>query len=190
MTDHPSVTDLLKNVRRSDADAGNQLFSVLYDELRTVAGHLMAKERAAHTLQPTELVHEVWMRSAGAAGDADFESRRHFVGWAARAMHHVLVDHARARGRAKRGEGSANVPLDAVLVTFESAAIDVLSLHDVIEKLQAIDPDLAKLVELRYFAGLTIQETADLLSVTTTRVERQWRVARMWLRERLGDAAS
>lgn len=184
--------DLLKRVARGEERASGELFSALYDELRAVAGRFMAGERRAHTLQPTELVHEVWFRSLGqgvSPGDESsepiFESRQHFVRAVARAMHHVLVDHARARRRLKRGEAAPHAPLDAVLLSFEEASLDVLQLHDVIEKLRGMDAELSQLVELRYFAGLTIRETAEAMGVTTTMVERRWRVARMWLRNEL-----
>ena len=180
------ATRLLQRLRAGHDDAGHALFALLYDELRTVAEGCMARERRDHTLQPTELVHEVWVRTMGDRDPASFEDRSHFVSSTARAMRHVLVDHARARAATKRGGGAHKLPLDAVLGSFDAADIDVLELHDAIDALEAMDPALARLGELRYFAGLTIRETADVQGVTTTSVERGWRVARMWLRKTLG----
>ena len=184
----PEATELLRRLRAGQDDAGHALFALLYDELRAVAEHQMARERPHHTMQPTELVHEVWVRTMGEASGLEFDDRSHFVRSAARAMRHVLVDHARARRTDKRGGDRQRLPLDAVLGSFEAASLDVLELHDAVAALERMDEGLARLVELRYFAGLTIRETAEVLGRTTTSVERGWRVARMWLRKSLGEA--
>lgn len=180
-----AATVLLARISSGDESAPEALFTLLYDELRQVAGACLARERPDHTLHPTDLVHEVWLRTLAVGGARSFADRQHFVRGAARAMRHVLVDHARARLSQKRGMGDRGAPLDAVLESFALDRIDVVELHDALERLAAIDPDLGRLVELRYFAGLSIEETARVMEVSTTTVERSWRVARMWLRKAL-----
>ena len=178
------ATRLLERLSAGDAEAAGELLPLLYAELRRVAGRAMGSERADHTLQPTALVHEAYLRLVGS--EVRFESRAHFVRVAARAMRNVLVDHARARAAQKRGDGHERVPLDDVLAAYEERQLDVVTLHDAVERLLEIDEDLGRLVELRYFAGLTIEETARVLDVSTATVERSWRVARLWLRRELG----
>ncbi len=157
---------------------------LLYDELRRVAGALMARERTAHTLQPTALVSEAWLRLAGSQGELN--GKEHFLGLAARAMRRVLVDHARARGRLKRGGDVDEVPLDTALAWYEERRIDVLAVDEALERLRGIDPELVELVELRFFAGLTLDETAAALGNSVATVERGWKVARLWLARDLG----
>lgn len=184
-TQNEDATRLLKRMQGGDESASEALFALLYDELRKVAGACMARERADHTLQPTELVHEIWLKTLSDDEARSFDGRSHFVRSAARAMRHVLVDHARARRTAKRGDGNKRAPLDAVLDTFETEDIDVVELHDALEWLTGMDPELGRIVELRYFAGLSVQETAQVMQVSVTTIERSWRVARMWLRRAL-----
>ena len=186
--DPERVTRLLERATSGDRAAAEELLPLLYGELKGVAVRSMRSERADHTLQPTALVHEAWLRLVGGGGAPRFESRRHFVRLAARAMRNVLVDHARARQAQKRGEGQEAASLDAVLAGFEEQHLDLLALHEALERLQEIDAPLARLVELRFFAGLTIEETARALELSTPTVERHWRVARMWLRRELPDA--
>ena len=147
----------------------------------------MQGERTGHTLQPTALVHEAFLRLVPEGGAPQLEGRAHFLRVAARAMRRILVDHARARDADKRGGGRRPVALDDVLEAFAERDLDVLELSDAVEKLGAVDPELARLVELRFFAGLTIAETAAALGVSTPTVERHWRVARLWLARELGD---
>ncbi len=179
------ATQLLQRIHEGDAEAKDQLLGLLYDELRGLAGSLLARERKDHTLQPTELVHEVWLRTLAEQEGPQFNGRSHFLAAVAQAMRHVLVDHARARASLKRGEGRANVALDAVLHGFEEQSLDVVELSDALEWLQSRDPDLARLIELRYFAGLSIPETAAVLGISASTVERSWRIGRMWLRKAL-----
>lgn len=179
------ATQLLQRIHEGDVEARDQLLGLLYDELRGLAGSLLARERKDHTLQPTELVHEVWLRTLAEQKDLQFNGRSHFLAAVAQAMRHVLVDHARARASLKRGEGRASVALDAVLHGFEEQSLDVVELSDALEWLQARDPDLARLIELRYFAGLSIPETAAVLGTSASTVERSWRIGRMWLRKTL-----
>ena len=154
----------------------------LYAELHRVAAALMARERTAHTLGPTALVSEAWLRLAG----SEVNDRGHFLRLAARAMRHVLVDHARARGRTKRGGEAARVPLDTALAWYEEQHLDVLAIDEALTRLAGVDGELVKLVELRFFAGLTLEETAAALEVSVATVERSWKVARLWLARDLG----
>jgi RNA polymerase sigma-70 factor (ECF subfamily) len=173
-------------MEEGDESAGEDLLALLYVELRGIANRAMSRERAGHTLEPTALVHEAWLRLLSAEeASPRFEGREHFVRIAARAMRRVLVDHARARGAEKRGRAWEAVPLDDVMATFEEREVDLLALDEALERMGQIDEGLARLVELRFFAGLKIDETADVLGVGTATVERHWRVARMWLRREL-----
>lgn len=179
------ATLLLHRMNAGEKGAAEKLLPLLYEELRRLAEACMRSEADDHTLQPTALVHEVWMRTLGAEDTRNFNGRAHFLRTAAMAMRHVLVDHARARSAAKRGGGDRGTGLDEVLLTFEEQDIDIVELNDAISKLASMDEELARLVELRYFAGLTIAETAEIMEVSTNTVERSWRVARMWLRKLL-----
>ena len=155
-----------------------ELVPSLYDELHRRAEALMRQERPDHTLQPTALVHEAWMRLSA---EGDGMERAEFFRLAARCMRRILIDHARTRGREKRGGGRVPVPLDEVMAAFEERTLDVLALDEALSNMESFDPELARLVELRFFSGLTIAETAAALEVSTATVERGWRVARSWL---------
>lgn len=179
------ATQLIKRASQGDEEAANEVLTVLYGELRRVAESAMRGEREDHTLQPTALVHEAYMRVMQISDQPEWEGREHFVRFAARAMRNVLVDHARARGAAKRGSGQKPAPLDSVLLFFERQELDMVELNDALEKLLEVDESLARLIELRFFAGLTIEETAGVMGVSTPTVERRWRVARMWLKDAL-----
>ena len=179
------ATQLLQRASQGDRAAAEALLPVLYEELHGVAERAMRGERDDHTLQPTALVHEAYMRVMGGAETPDWEDRGHFVRLAARAMRNVLVDHARARKAVRRGEGQKPAPLDGLLAYFEERELDVVELHETLEKLYTTDEALGRIVELRFFAGLTIEETAKALGVSTPTIERHWRVARMWLRREL-----
>jgi len=187
------ATLLLRRLSGGDADASGDLLQLLYRELRRIASRQMGGERGDHTLQPTALVHEAWMRLFEGESP-EWQGRSHFLRLASRAMRRVLVDHARSRAADKRGGGAGRVALDDVLAEFEERRIDVLALDVALERLTKMDAQLARIVEARFFAGLTIEETARTLEVGTATVERGWRVARMWLsnelrQEGLGDGA-
>ena len=184
----PDVTALLLAWRAGDADAGERLLPMVYHELHRQAQRAMRREDGAHTLQATALVHEAYLRLVDQRR-VEWKSRAHFFGVAAQAMRRVLVDHARGRLAEKRGGALQRVTLgDADARAAGDPDLDVLALHDALERLAAIDPDQARLVELRYFGGLGIDETAEALGVSAATVKREWAVARAWLRRELEGA--
>jgi RNA polymerase sigma factor (TIGR02999 family) len=182
MTDN-AVTHLLVQVRQGDAAALDRLLPLLYSELHDIAARHMRAERADHTLQPTALVHEAFLRLIGGTG-ASFDDRTHFLRAASHAMRHVLVDHARARKAAKRG-GALRVTLDEALAGRDEHIIDFLVLDDALTRLAAAEPRWAQVVELRYFGGLEVSEVADVLGISTATVKRDWRFAKAWLSREL-----
>ncbi len=155
----------------------------LYELLRGLAGHLMARQRVGHTLQPTALIHEAWIKLG--QDPERWVDERHFVRTAARAMRQVLVDHARSRASDKRQLNGVRVPLQEVICDPGTHPTEVLNLNEAVEELTALDGELGRIVELRYFAGMTLMETARILDISRQRVERRWRSARAWLAERL-----
>lgn len=193
--DHPlppaHVTQLLAAWGAGDREALDALLPAVYAELRRQAQRALRREAAGHTLQPTALVHEAYLRLVSQQ-PVRLESRAQFFGIAARCMRQVLVDAARTRQAAKRGGGAQAVTLSAVDAAGAGASagadddVDVLALEEALERLAAMDPEQARLVELRYFAGLTLDETAAALGVSTATVSREWAVARRWLRRELG----
>jgi len=183
----PDVTGLLAAWRAGDASAHEQLLPAIYDELRRQAARAMRREGDAHTLQATALVHEAYLRLVDQRR-VEWRSRAHFFGVAAQMMRRVLVDHARARLADKRGGALQRVTLGDVGPDESDRELDVLALHDALERLAALDPRQARLVELRYFGGLGIEDTAEALSISPATVKREWAVARAWLRRELGDA--
>lgn len=191
MTDEP-VTDhlvsrLLRDAGRGDRVAIDRLLPMVYAELHQIAERHMARERDDHTLQPTALVHEAYVRLArGAAFDAD--SRMHFLRLASQVMRRVLVDHARARQAAKRGSALL-VTLDESAAGHEAPLLDMLALDDALTRLAAAEPRCAEVVTLRFFAGLEVVEIADALGISTATVKRDWRFARAWLATALDVAA-
>lgn len=178
------VTLLLKQMADGDESAASELFELVYSDLRARAARLMQSEHG-HTLQPTAVVNEAWMKLAG--GGVSWESRGHFLGVAAKAMRSVLVDHARAKKASKRGGDAQRVALDAAVHVFEERALDLVRLDAALEQLNQIDPKLGQLVELRFFGGLTIPETAEVMGVSTPTIERGWRAARSWLGHELSS---
>jgi RNA polymerase sigma factor (TIGR02999 family) len=190
-----SVTGLLRAWGAGDAQASDSLVRLVYAELRRQARLALRREGAGHTLQPTALVHEAWLR-LGDQHDARWESRTQFFAIAAQTMRRVLLDHARTRHALKRGGGAVQVTLGGadragampgVRPDDGTAldAVDVIALNDALERLAVLDPQKARLVDLRYFAGLSIPEAAEVLGVSTATLGREWAVARMWLRREL-----
>lgn len=181
----PAVTELLRAWGAGEARACESLAPLVYAELRRQAQRALRGEGAGHTLQPTALVHEAWLRLDG-QHDARWESRAQFFAVAAQTMRRVLVDHARTRRALKRGGGATQVTLGAAdAASPEPDAVDVLALDDALARLAVLDPRKARLVDLRYFAGLSIPEAAAALGVSQATVGREWAVARMWLRREL-----
>ena len=180
-----TVTRLLEEARRGDAAAIDRLLPLLYSELHAIAARHMRGERPGHTLQPTALVHEAFLRLVGGT-PATFDDRAHFLRAASQAMRRVLVDHARARNAAKRG-GALRVTLDEGVAGADDGAVDLLVLDDALSRLAAAEPRWAQVVELRYFAGLEVPEVAEALGISTATVKRDWRFARAWLARALGD---
>ena len=182
------VTRLLAAWRAGETEATERLFAVVYAELGRLAARQLRGERPAHTLQTTDLVHEAYLRLAGQER-ADWKNRGQFFAVAAMAMRRILVDHARRRRAAKRGEGIEPSPLDAVVVGVESS-IDLVELDRALDKLEVIEPREARIVELRFFAGLSVPDVARSLGLSESTVERDWAMARAWLRRELGDGPS
>jgi RNA polymerase sigma factor (TIGR02999 family) len=182
-----AVTELLHAWGAGDAGASEELVPLVYAELRRQARRALRREGEGHTLQATALVHEAWLRLDG-QHDARWESRTQFLAVAGQMMRRVLVDHARTRRALKRGGGGGRTQVtlgDAAHAVAASDQVDVLALDDALARLAILDPRKARLVELRYFAGLSIPETAAVLGISQATVGREWAVARMWLRREL-----
>lgn len=184
-----NVTRLLRRMGGGDGQAAEDLHALLYEDLHRRARGLMRSAQQGHTLQPTAVVHEAWMKLAR-GDEVDYRDRSHFLAVACRAMRMVLVDHARARGAAKRGGSQSRELLDDAVVSFEERAFALVDLDDALGRLGEMDESLAKIVELRFFGGLTIEDAALVLGTSTSTVERGWRTARAWLRKELGDAGA
>ena len=185
MSDAGEVTRLLAQASAGDLAARATLFDVLYRELRRLAEAAMRAERANHTLQPTALVHEAFLRLAGDHGR--FVSRAHFFGVASGVMRRVLVDHARGRNAQKRGSGATLVTVDDLddLPQPASAALDLVVLDDALSRLTALDARQGQIVELRFFGGLSVEETAAVVGVSERTVKREWQLSRAWLRREI-----
>ena len=180
----PEVTRMLRQLDLADTDQGEQLLAVIYDELHRLAAGQMSRERADHTLQPTALVHEAFLRLVDVDHVA-WEGRAHFYGVAARAMRQILVDHARQVGAKKRGGDRRRVTMDENLVPDLGGEFDLFDLHEAIETLGGQDPNLGRLIELRFFGGLTLNETAAVMGVSRRKVAKDWAFARLWLAREL-----
>jgi RNA polymerase sigma factor (TIGR02999 family) len=174
------VTGLLAAWSQGDQAALEKLTSLVYEELRRLAHHFMEGQRRDHTLQTTALVNEAYLRLADKERP-DFTSRSHFLAVAAKAMRHILVDHARASGRQKRGAGVSEVELEEGALILPQPAKELLDLHEALEQLSALDPRKAQVVELRYFGGLTQEEIAEVLKVSAVTVRRDWLFSKAWL---------
>lgn len=180
------VTDLLQAWSGGDREAGERLIGLVYDELRRQAARHLRRERREHTLRPTALVHEAYLRLMAQRGAA-WPSRAHFFAMAAKVMRHILVDHARRHRAAKRAGSWCRVSLaeaDAVAVA-PRPDVDLLAVEEALGELASLDADQARVVELRFFGGLSVEETAEVLGVSAATVKREWRTARAWLHHRM-----
>ena len=184
--DRHQVTSLLERASAGDAIATSELFPLVYEELRRLAAQHLGEERAGHTLQPTALVHEAYLRLVGPE-DVKWQNRAHFFGAAAQAIRRILVDHARGRGRLKRGGPSAaRAPLENIeVIAPPSSEADLLALDEALSRLAALDPAKARVVELRYFGGLSLEDTAKAMEISVATVSRYWEFARVWLHREL-----
>jgi RNA polymerase sigma-70 factor, ECF subfamily len=194
MSESTDVTILLSALTRGDDDAASKLIPAVYDELRRLAGSYMRRERADHTLQATALVHEAYMKLVEQRS-TNWQSRAHFFGVAAQLMRRILIDHARGHSRQKRGGEDKKVSLDEAFIFTEQQADELLAVDDSLNQLAKIDPRQARVVELRFFGGLSVEEAAEVLGVSPKTVKRDWSVAKAWLyadlKERYGiDAAA
>lgn len=185
MSSEGDVTRLLRELGHGGR-ALDALLPIVYDELRGIARRQLGAERGDHTLQPTALVHEAYLK-LGRLDRIEWVNRAQFFAVAARAMRRVLVDHALARRAAKRGGGAEHVPLDEALLVSATDAGEILALNDALAALEEREPRLARVVECRYFAGLSIEETAEALGISPATVKRDWVVARAWLNRELGS---
>ncbi len=180
-TTSDDVTALLRKVQAGDTAARERLARIVYDELRRIARRYMRRERVGHTLQATALVHEAFVRLIDEKHHT-WAGRAHFIAMAARAMRQILVDYSRRHTAAKRGSGRHAAPLeDAALLFSESQAADFVALDEALDRLKALDARQSQIVEMRYFGGLTVEETANVLAVSTETVKKDWALARAWL---------
>lgn len=186
MTPQPGgeVTQLLSDARQGAPGAHDQLFSIVYTELRRIAANYMRRERADHTLQATALVHEAYMQLVDQTR-VNWQSRAHFFGVAAQLMRRILVDHARNQGAQKRGGNAQVLSIEDNIGIASIPEVAFDELDEALNRLQALDADQAKLVELRFFGGLTVEEAAEVMGISTATVEREWRMARAWLHHQL-----
>ena len=184
MSSPPRVTELLLAWGGGDPGAFDKLLPLVYDELRRLAAHYLQRERPGHILQPTALVHEAYLRLVDQTR-TDWQNRAHFFGAASLVMRRVLVDQARQHKAAKRGGAEQRVTLDEGLAFAPEREVDLLALEDALAKLEQVDPQKSRLVELRFFGGLSAGEAAEVLGVSETTVTRQWRAAKAWLHREL-----
>jgi RNA polymerase sigma factor (TIGR02999 family) len=189
MTPTPNqVTQLLRAWRNGDQAAFERLLPLVYDELRRLAGHYLRGERQGHTLQSAALVHEAYLQLLGQ--EIDWQSRAHFLGVAAQAMRRVLVDYARSRNYQKRGGQVAHVEIEAAATVALTQAGELVALDDALQGLEKLDPRKSRVVELRYFGGLSVEETAEVLGISVPTVVRDWNTAKAWLRREMSRGTS
>ena len=179
------VTELLVEWQRGDAAALDRLTPLVYDEIRRMAHRYLTRERNGHTLQTTELVNEAYMRLLGAQS-IDWQNRAHFFGVTAQVMRRILIDHARRRHYAKHGGDARHVSLENAAVMTSERASELIVLDEALTELARIDPRKSRVVELRYFGGLSLEEIAEVLQVSLMTVRRDWRTAKAWLTRELG----
>ena len=182
------VTRILDQIQKGDPHAAKHLFPLVYDELRKLAAEKMSREKPEQTLDATALVHEAWLRLVGVESEVTFENRRHFFGAAAEAMRRILVDRARERNTQKRGGDRKRIHLDQLSLAAERTPAEFLALHEALDRLAIKDPRKAELVKLRFFTGLTLEQAAEALGVSTSTADNDWAYARSWLKAELQNS--
>jgi RNA polymerase sigma-70 factor (ECF subfamily) len=178
------ITRLLADLSAGKQGAEEVLMPLLYDELRALARQYMRSERPGHTLQTTVLVHEAYLRLGGQK-DAGWESKAHFMRMAAKVMRRVLIDHARRKRSVKKGGKLSREPLDKAADIMEEASVDLLTLDSALSRLAEIDKQMAEVVEFRFFAGLTVEETAKIMGISESTVKHDWMLAKAWLKQQV-----
>lgn len=175
-----NITLLLEDCANGNKNAVNELLPLVYHELKRISSKYLNDEYRNHTLQTTELVHEAYIKLVGGQ-EINWQNRAHFFGIAANSMRQILVDYARKRNSQKRGEGKTHISLDDAEELIFNTEEDIIALDEAMKKLEAFDPDLSRVVELRFFAGLNVEETAKILDRSASTVKREWSLARAWL---------
>ena len=187
MKEAENITDLLVSYGRGDKESLDKLMPVVYDELRRQAARYLRREQPGHTLQTTALIHEAYVRLVDQR-NVQWQNRAHFFGIAAQMMRRILVDHARTKKRVKRGGSDIRVSLDDATVAVKGQDLDVVALDEALSRLAKIDEQQSRVVELRFFSGLTVEETAAVMAISPATVKRDWSMAKAWLhRELSGD---
>lgn len=182
-----NITLLLEDCINGKKGAVDQLLPYVYNELRKISSRYLHDEYRNHTLQTTELVHEAYLKLVGDQ-NINWQNRAHFFGIAAQSMRQILVDHARKRKSLKRGEGNSNISIDEVFELSEKSDEQLIALDEALKKLEAFDPELSKVVELRFFAGLNVDETAKVMNCSASTVKREWSLAKSWLYREMGKS--
>ena len=183
--DGGDVTLLLRAMKNGDEHAAEQLLPLVYKELHRLAKAYTRRERSDHTLQPTALINEAYLRLA--RENVDWQSRQHFIGFAANVMRHLLVDHARAHNAERRAGELDRVELDEGFMMSKERSKEVIALHDALGTLEQVDPRQAKVVELRYFGGFSVEEIGEILEISPRSVKRHWALARIWLFKHMAE---
>jgi RNA polymerase sigma factor (TIGR02999 family) len=186
-TSYP-VTELLTRWSSGDTSARDALVPLVYSELRKIARRCLAGQRSGHTLQPTALVHEAYLRLVR-YDSIDWRDRAHFFALAAQIMRQILVDHARKQTAAKRGGNAVTVVVDEASAASKQASLDLLALDDALRQLASLDPRQSQIVELRFFGGLSIEETAEAVNISPATIKREWATARLWLLQEMSGGA-
>ncbi|MCS7025526.1 MAG: sigma-70 family RNA polymerase sigma factor [Bryobacteraceae bacterium] len=184
--DKHAVTQLLCDLQGGRSGAADELLPLVYQELRRIAAAYMRRERPNHTLQATALVHEAFLQLVDQTR-VDWKNRAHFFGVAAQLMRRILVEHARSRGAQKRGGAVAKLSLEEAINYFPQKDLTLLALDDCLKELEKLDPRQSRIVELRFFGGLTTEETSEVMGLSTATIEREWRSAKAWLHSQLSD---
>ncbi|HUA59119.1 MAG TPA: sigma-70 family RNA polymerase sigma factor [Verrucomicrobiae bacterium] len=177
------ITQLLQQARQGQRGATDKLMLIVYDQLKRLAESYLKSEKSGHTLAATALVHEAYLRLAGS--EVDWKDRVHFFAVAARQMRHILVDHAKARHRIKRGSGGEKIPVSDVTLAYEERPLDVIAVDEALARLAEFDPRKSQIVELLYFGGLTLDETAEAIGASVATVQRELKIAKAWLHTQL-----